>query len=141
MFSSLNGEIIHLNGSVLGFEECFDFRLQILGEGVPYAYLQSVEHETTGFVVASPFFFFHDYSFELDEPIKEELEIHSPDGVLVLGIITLRNPFSESTMNLAAPIVVNVTTLKGRQTVLSPKHEWDTKAPLFAMSNEESGDS
>ena len=139
MLRELDGKIIDMNGSVLGFTQFRHFELRHMGEDSPFAYLQCVEDEDVGFVVASPFSFFSDYEFELPEAEKNLLKLTRPEEALVLGIITLKQPFEESTMNLIAPIVINVNERIGRQIVLPPKYDFGTKHRLFVPAEREGG--
>lgn len=131
MFNNLHGQTFHFNGSVLAFEALNEFVLESVGEDSPFAVLQSQEDANIGFVVASPFTFFKDFAFELDEHDKEELGLTEQHDALILGFITLQDPFQQSTMNLVAPLVINISNSKGKQIVLPPKYEYSTKTPLF----------
>jgi flagellar assembly factor FliW len=139
MLNSLNGKVIHFRGSVLGFEQLDRFEATLLEEDGPYVHLQSKDDAQIGFLTANPFYFFSDYSFELSEPDKKELQVQSHEEVLVLGILTLKEPFSRSTMNLLAPLVINLTTLRGKQIVLPPGTPYDTRTAIFAKTGVESG--
>ncbi|MDB5052779.1 MAG: flagellar assembly protein FliW [Bacilli bacterium] len=131
MLSILNDKFINLNHSLLGFEQLNQFIVKVVEEGSPYAFINSVEDEGIGFLVASPFSFFNDYTFELNESTMKDLKIESSDEVLVLGIITLSEPFIQSSMNLLAPIVLNVSNLEGRQIILPVKYNYGTKNLLY----------
>lgn len=140
MLEGLNGQTIRVNGSVLGFESLNEFVLESKGTDSPFALLQSQEDKNIGFIVASPFTFFKDYTFELDAADKEQLALTSPEQALILGIITVRDPFTQSTMNLVAPVVVNITTMNAKQIVLSPHYEYSTKTAIFELNRDVSGD-
>ncbi|MDQ0872148.1 flagellar assembly factor FliW [Paenibacillus sp. V4I3] len=136
MFNYLNGKTISFNGTILGFKELDIFELEIIDANGPFAYLKSIEEESIGFVVANPFTFFKEYSFELDEKDKTWLQINNHEEVLVLGIITLKDPFENSTMNLVAPLVININHLAGSQIVHAPSKGYSTQTPLFPKLNE-----
>jgi flagellar assembly factor FliW len=131
MLSMLNDKIIDLSNSLLGFEQVSRFIVQEVEEGSIYAFLNSIEDENIGFIVSSPFNFFEDFAFELTESIMQDMDISSENDVLVLGIITLNDSFAESSMNLLAPIVINLSNLQGRQIVLPSKYNYSTKTPLY----------
>jgi flagellar assembly factor FliW len=131
MLSTLNEQIIDLGTSMLGFSNLKQYILKVVEEGSPYAFLHSIEDENIGFLVASPFDFFTDFAFELSETTMKELKIVTPEDVLVLGIITLSDPFDKSTMNLLAPIVISLKNLGGRQIILPTKYNYSTKTPLY----------
>lgn len=136
MFNNLNGKTITFKGTILGFKELDLFEFETIDENGPYAYLKSVEEENIGFVVANPFTFFKDYSFKLEEKDKSWLQIETHEEVLVLGIITIKTPFEKSTMNLTAPLVININHLTGSQIVHAPSRDYSTQTPIFPKLNE-----
>lgn len=145
MLHLLDGKKINLNGTLLGYKQLSQFSLNVISEDGIYGYLQSLEEESLGFIVASPFTFYKEYSFELSETEQQALNIESAEDVMVLGIIRLKEPFPASTMNLLAPILVNISNGKGQQIVLPTKYEYETKTPLFqsrqqAPEHEDGGD-
>lgn len=98
-----------------GFEEETEFAL-IAWEETPFSYLQSVRDKDLSFLLVSPFTFVPDYSFELNEVDKEELEI--VEQVSVYSMVTIHSQTNKSTMNLLAPVVLNPEQHLGKQVVL-----------------------
>jgi flagellar assembly factor FliW len=139
MIRYLHEKVVRFNGSILGFEEYDEFTISVVEEDSPYAYLQSVQDENVGFLVVSPFVFYPEYVFEIDEKDKTLLELKSKEEVAVLNTVTIREPFIKSTVNLLAPLVINVTSWYARQVVLPPKSNYRTNEPLFREAPEESG--
>ncbi|WP_088833312.1 flagellar assembly protein FliW [Paenibacillus tyrfis] len=134
MLEQLNGKAFNLNGSILAFENYNQYTLQHI-EGTEFAYFQSLDDENIGFVVGVPFVHFKDYTFELSQDDIAQLGLSSEEEALVLCIVTVREPFEFSTMNLMAPIIINIQNLNGRQIVLPPKYDYNIKTPLFDKSN------
>ena len=95
-------------------------------------FLQSIKQEKIGFVVAYPFAFKTDYSFELSDEEIEKLQITDEKDVITYTVVTLQNSLEESTMNLLAPIVVNVKNKKGKQVVLLDNEKYPLK---YALGN------
>lgn len=102
-----------------GFPEEKQFVILPLPDNDIYAILQSVKTPGLGFVVANPFTFFQDYSFEIDEATVEQLELKEESDTLVYSILTIHDPFEKTTANLQAPLVMNVKNHKGKQLILS----------------------
>ncbi|NUU52941.1 flagellar assembly protein FliW [Paenibacillus taichungensis] len=98
-----------------GFEEETEFAL-IPWEDTPFSYLQSVREKDLSFLLVSPFTFVPNYSFELSEVDKEELEI--VEQVSVYSMVTIHSQTNKSTMNLLAPVVLNPEQRLGKQVVL-----------------------
>jgi flagellar assembly factor FliW len=136
----LQGKVLQLNGSILGFENYNEFSVNVVEENNHFAYLQSLEQENVGFLVVTPFTFYSDYSIEIEEKDHKFLDIDTHEDVIVLSIVTIVEPFTESTLNLLAPILINIKNDQGKQMVLPPKCKYSTKEPLFKAVQTESGE-
>lgn len=123
-------EVIYFPKGIPAFEDEQEFVLLPLTDEKIYHILQSVKTPDLGFVVTDPFLFFKDYDFQLDEATLKVLELESPAEVKVLTIVSVRDPFSQSTANLQAPIVINVKKQKAKQIVLNIEN-YHTKHRLF----------
>ncbi|MEC0227890.1 flagellar assembly protein FliW [Paenibacillus alba] len=140
MLQILHGCTYQLQGSILGFEELNNFNIQVVEENDTFAYLQSLEDENISFLVTSPFSFKEDYAFELEDGIKTMLQIEKEEDVAVVTIVTISEIFTNSTVNLLAPVVINTKTMTGRQIVLPPQTIYKTNEPLFTPGSIESGE-
>lgn len=101
------GEKLAFEHGIPGFLDERSFILLPLEEDSSFYILQSVKSPSTAFVVTSPFFFFKDYEFEIDESSKETLSIDSEKDVEVYVILTVTDPFNASTANLQGPVIIN----------------------------------
>ncbi|WP_427052065.1 flagellar assembly protein FliW [Paenibacillus sp. TC-CSREp1] len=108
-------DIFHFPKGLPGFEDEHQFAL-IPWEDTPFVYLQSFQEPELSFLLVNPFLFASDYSFELPEADREELEI--TDQVQVYSMVTIQEQVSQSTMNLLAPVVLNPEKRTGKQVVL-----------------------
>lgn len=136
----LNNRMFDFQGNILGFEDYSQYHLQVMDEEGTFATLQSAQDEHVGFLVANPFVFYPEYSIEVSEQDKQILSLESQDQALVLGIITVRKPFAQSTINLLAPLILNIESNLGKQIVLPPRSIYGTKEPLFKNMSLESRD-
>jgi flagellar assembly factor FliW len=142
MFNEMYGKTLSMSGSILGFPDLNTFVLTPIDEvdsQSPFAYMQSTQEEEIGFLVTHPFEFVANYQVQVPEHEKTTLEVTDPQDVAVLGIVTISSSFEQSTVNLLAPILINVRTMTGRQIVLPPDSHYSTKTLLFP-SSEEGGD-
>jgi flagellar assembly factor FliW len=121
---------ITFENGIPGFIEEKNFILLPLEEGSSFFILQSIQSQNTAFVVTSPFFFFKDYEFDLDESSKESLMIKSPNDVEVYVILTVSDPFTNSTANLQGPLILNKEKKLGKQLILK-QPEYTTKHRLW----------
>lgn len=68
-------EIIQFPHGIPGFEEIKEFVILPLEKDSPFAVLQSIKEQEIGFVIAFPFAFKNDYTFDISEDDKEDLQI------------------------------------------------------------------
>jgi flagellar assembly factor FliW len=129
-------QIIYFPNGLPGFEDEKQFVILPLEEQSPFAILQSIYHSHVGFVIAYPFSFYPDYAFDLaDEDIKK-LKLRSPDDCVTYTIMTLKEPFAKSTINLKAPIVINTKKKIGKQLILHDS-DYPIRFPLSEVFGKE----
>ncbi|CEH33287.1 flagellar assembly protein FliW [Romboutsia lituseburensis] len=121
-------EIIFEKG-IPGFEEYKYFRLSNIEGNENFKTITSKENLNVGFVSISPFEVKKDYEINLSDEIINELNIEKPEDVLVLNIITLGKTLETSTVNLKAPLIINIKNNKGKQLILQDD-KYKIKEPL-----------
>lgn len=112
-----------------GVDHLRRFKLEEIKDNEKFTIISSLEKQIS-FVAVSPFDFYSDYEIHLDEETIKELNIEDSKDVLVLNILTLGNSFNDSTVNLKAPIIINVKNNLGRQYIIQ-SDTYDTKHPLI----------
>ena len=123
-------EILSFHHGLLGFQEYKEFILLPLDADLPLALLQSTEEVSIGFIVALPFAFKQDYAFDLSDEDKYDLQIEKEKDVLTYSIVTLNETFADSTINLLAPVVININKKIGKQIVLQDNKEYSLRFPI-----------
>ncbi|WP_339227328.1 flagellar assembly protein FliW [Oceanobacillus sp. FSL K6-2867] len=131
-------KIIHFPAGIPGFPTERDFVLMDLPETPIFQVLQSVQTSTVAFIVSNPHQIYPDYSIELDNNLIESLQIKNEEEVAVLSIVTLKQPFQKSTLNLKAPIVINTNHKYGKQYILSME-TYSSQAPITPQPVERKG--
>ena len=116
-----------------GFPDAQKFVLLPLDADLPLVVLQSVEQQELGFVLAYPFAFKRDYEFDIDEEDKTDLQIEKEDDIIPYTILTLKETFQESTMNLLAPVIINKVKKLGKQIVLQDSTSYPLRYPIGVM--------
>ncbi|MGG2954686.1 flagellar assembly protein FliW [Geobacillus stearothermophilus] len=96
----------------------------------PFVILQSTETPVLGFVLIEPFSYFPTYEIDLDDKTLEQLQITGEQDVALYVILTVAEPFDDTTANLQAPIVINVNKRLGKQVILTNTN-YKTKHRLF----------
>lgn len=105
-------DIVH---GLIGFPEMRKFVL--LDYNPPFSWLHSIELPELAFVVVNGAEFGGSYDFGL--PIGDrDIELLDGDEVAVINLVSVRPDPSMTTVNLKAPLIVNLRTMKGRQIIL-----------------------
>lgn len=121
-------DIITFESGIPGFLDEKEFVLLPL-EGTPFWVLQSIHTVQIAFVLADPFIHFPTYEFKLTEEVQQKLEIKAEQDVAVFTILTLAEPFANTTANLKAPVIINNRTKLGKQLILTDER-YETKHRL-----------
>lgn len=122
-------EIIIFEKSIPGFNDVKRFILKEI-EGSSFKLLQSIDDVTVGFVVISPFQVEEDYEINLSEEVIKTLEIKEATDVLLYSLVTLNSKVEKITVNLKAPVVINVNNKKAEQFIID-KEKYKIKHPLM----------
>ena len=98
-------------------------------------WLQSTRDSNLTFLLVDPFAVQGGYEVDLGPTEKRALDVTSPDDVLLLAIVTLPASKKETpTANLRGPVVLNVRTARGCQSVTSDdRHSMHTPVDLLAL--------
>ena len=114
-----DSEITHFPQGIPSFLDEKKFYILPFLEESPFMIMQSIQTPGLAFVIVSPFDFFKDYSVKLADSIIETLEIKKQEDVAVFVILTIQEPFSNTTANLQGPIIINNARKLGKQVILS----------------------
>jgi flagellar assembly factor FliW len=87
---------------ILGFESVKEFRLEELDGG-----FFSLKSKEVTFTLVNPFILRDDYAFEISEEEQKKLNLKEDSNYFVLNIVILNEPFLDSTVNFAAPLIFN----------------------------------
>jgi len=102
-----------------GFEDNQRYIIVQPDPTLPFCYIQSVEESSITLLVCNPFIFFEDYDFQLTEANQQELNILEENDVAVWSVVTVDKQQSGATVNLLAPIIVNIREKCGKQIILN----------------------
>lgn len=120
---------ISFDEGLFGFPACHDFHLRSTARDGVY-WLQSLEEPALAFVLVDPFVYVNDYVAELPDSDVARLGTEAAREVAVLVIATLRRTQeSDATINLQAPIAINVNTGRARQVILRDAN-YEMRFPL-----------
>ncbi|SFM23717.1 flagellar assembly factor FliW [Gracilibacillus orientalis] len=129
-------EIIHFTKGIPGFLDEKEFVLLSFEESGLFQVLQSTNGIDPTFVVVNPFLFVEDYQLDLDDQTIEQLLIKDEKDVMVLAIVTVKDPLTTSTANLQAPIVINQSSKNAKQYITNNK-DYTTREQIFNKTSKE----
>ncbi|WP_024615663.1 flagellar assembly protein FliW [Clostridium sp. Ade.TY] len=110
-----------------GFENINEFKIKDL-ENNKFKIIESLDNEIS-FATVNPFEIYNEYEIDLNDETIKELQIEDPKDVMLLTIITLGKTLESSTINLKAPLVINVKSKLGKQFIIQGD-KYNTKHPL-----------
>ena len=75
-------KILHFKEGIPAFEKEHEFLLIPFEDDSPFFFMQSLKSPDLAFLVTSPFIFFPDYSFEIDDDIMNEFDIKAQEDLM-----------------------------------------------------------
>jgi flagellar assembly factor FliW len=122
-------EIVEFPWGVPGFANLRRFVALAIADQPDFIWFQSVEDAAVALPAADPWVWFAQYEPRLPAYAIAALELDEPDDYTVLCVVDPGSDATEMTMNLLAPIVVNLKTRKARQIMLEGSR-YGVRAPV-----------
>lgn len=123
-------DIITFPRGILGFSDYRQYVIVEQTEGF-FSFLQSVDEPSLAFVIMIPELVDLDYSVKLNPEEIELLQLSSPEDGRVYGIVTVPDNVAEMTVNLQAPLVINMKEKLGAQ-IIQMEGSYHTKHNVLA---------
>lgn len=123
-------DIITFEQGLLGLADLKKYTILPIESDLPFLLLQSVDDVEVSFVLAYPYAFKADYSYEISEEDSEFLQIDVPEDVISYAIVTMNDSWATSTLNLLAPVVLNVNKKIAKQIVLQSSENYSLRHPI-----------
>ena len=108
---------------ILGFEDEKYYEIEQIDE-----IFYKLKGENVEFILINPFILRNDYDFTINDDFAKKMKLNKKN-VFVLNILTINEPFLESTANFAAPIILNREDKLLSQAVLD-KYNYSLARPL-----------
>lgn len=124
--------VIDIVAGVIGFPGLR--RYVLLDYNPPFSWLQCLDAPDLAFVVVNAAEFGSSYSVDLPYGDRD-LDLTQEDDVAVINLVSVRPDPTLTTVNLKAPVLVNLKNMKGRQLVLD-NPRYPTRFPLWSQENE-----
>jgi len=124
------GDVLHFPNGLFGFETENQFLLlPFAGSDATLLCLQSIETPGLAFVVMNPFSLKPDYAPILQEDELQTMGVTRSQDLCYYVLCVVRNPVSNSTVNLKCPVVINDETSVAAQVILDMP-DYDMRHPL-----------
>ena len=131
-------EAIHIINGLIGFEAYTEYLpIPFHEDNDSLISLQCLEDETLSFILMNPFGLLNDYTPSLSGQDMKELDAETAEDLSYYVICVMRDSVAESTVNLKAPLVVNVRSRQARQVILD-QSEYTFRHVIGDMIKEES---
>jgi len=111
-------EVLSFPWGLPGFASLRRFIALNLGGQEKFVWLQSLDDPSVALPTADPWQIFADYAPHLPPYATSSLDLRNPEDFATLCVVVVTPGAAEMTMNLLAPIVVNLRTRTGRQITL-----------------------
>jgi flagellar assembly factor FliW len=119
--------VIELVHPLPGFPDTHRFTLEPLDATGVLSALRSLDRPDLQFLVVPPSGFHPSYAPEIDDESAAELGLTSAEQALVLLVVHAGPDLASTTVNLRAPLVVNIATSRAAQVILE-----DVSLPVAA---------
>ncbi|MPM09134.1 Flagellar assembly factor FliW [bioreactor metagenome] len=113
--------ILFFEKGLPGLEEDKRYALLSNENSRPVSWLQSLDHTEISLPVMDPFSICPNYSFDISSEDVDKLEIEQIKDIYVINILVIPQNADAMTINLSAPIIINVRNKKGCQIILDDR--------------------
>ena len=120
-FDTKDSKLIDFPNGLPGFEELHKFIILEVSDTWPIYWLQSTDNEYIALPVIVSFEILDDYNIYIKENELEGLYVESKNDLLILNVAVIPQNIQDMTINLAAPIVINVKRGIGKQIIIDAK--------------------
>lgn len=128
-------DLIRFSTGPFGFEEEREFLLMPFdGSGGSMLCLQSVKTPALAFVVLDPFALDPGYAPVLEKADLEHFGVKEEGDLGFYVLCAVKNPVSDSTVNLKCPLVIHPETRQARQVIME---RYEMRNPLAGFSRGE----
>jgi len=113
---------IKFENGLPGLEEDTEFALLTQEDTQPICWLQSLIRSSIALPVLNPFLICPTYEFDITDSDIDRLQILDVKDVCILNVLVIprENP-DAMTINLSAPLIINMRNREGRQIFLNDK--------------------
>jgi len=122
-------EVIEFPWGLPGFAQLRRFLVLAQSENDGYLWLQSLDNVKVAIPLCDPWSIFDDYEAPLPLYAKQSLGLETAESFCVLCVLVAAPGSAVTTINLLAPIVINLETRIGRQITLE-NQRYSVRTPI-----------
>ena len=122
--------LITFEEGIPGLEDYTRFALLQFEESYPIIWLQCVDEKGICLPVLDTFAVIPGYVFDIDDADVRQLELSGPEDLHVVSVVVIPEDIQKMTVNLAAPIIINTSSGKAKQILLSGG-DYNVRSPIF----------
>lgn len=122
-------KLIHFDNGLFGFEEYKDYTILYDsedGDDPFFSWLQCTSQRDLAFPVVNPQKVMQDYDPIVEDGLLNDLGEFGEEDMVVLVLATVPSDVKRASVNLRAPLIINVSTRKGIQLV-TENQEYEIK--------------
>lgn len=122
-------DVIELPWGLPGFPNLHRWLALTVETQASFVWLQSIDDPKVALPTTDPYYIFEEYNPKLPPYVVAALDISDPSDFTMLCVVVVTENAEEMTINLLAPIVVNLRTRKARQ-ILLESSGYSTRHPI-----------
>lgn len=120
-----NRAVLHFPQGLIGLPDLKHFEIAYDPEELPFMHLRETKSDGLEFVVIKPHGLVPDYTLKISDEDIKFLKVKEGDDILIVNVATVhQKPQVHVTLNLIAPLIVNLSTFIGKQVVLENYQEY-----------------
>jgi flagellar assembly factor FliW len=123
------GDVIEFPWGLPGFPTLRNWLPLNLDTQPSFVWLQSLDDHAVALPAIDPWMVFENYDPKLPAYAFTSLEVREATDFATLCVVVVTSNAEEMTMNLMAPIIINLRTRKGRQIMLDGTN-YSTREPM-----------
>ena len=126
-----NNKIITFQDGLPGFEHLKNFLFMTdKDENSPFCWLQSIEDVDIVFTLFNVFNFLPNYNPNIEKDMLKDLEEFKEEDFIIYCIATIPKDIKEITINLKAPVIINLANNKAKQ-IICNNEEYPIKYYIY----------
>ncbi len=130
-----NDHVLEFKDGMIGFHTLKKYVL-VESPAMPLVmWLQSVNEPDVAFPLIEPWFFKKDFKNQLTDADKHSLNFKQGHALKVLVVMTIPEDFEKMTVNLKAPVVINLSNGLAAQGIIQDK-TLEVRVPAYEKFNE-----